>query len=93
MPKKTKEEKERDIELGDKDEDIYTEEGREVAEEEGEITEVEEGFMEGYDEDDEAVKCTKCGKVLQEDYVEEEIKGKTLKFCSVKCANNYRKKR
>ncbi|MBS3157515.1 hypothetical protein J4442_05090 [Candidatus Woesearchaeota archaeon] len=87
--RKTKEQLERDIELGEKDEDIYTGEGREVAEDEDEISDVEEGFMEGYEEDENAAKCAKCRKILGEDFIEEEIDGEMLRFCSEKCALKY----
>jgi len=48
--KKTKERIEEEIESGDKEEDIYTEEGAEVAEDDDSITNEEEGFMKGYNE-------------------------------------------
>lgn len=87
--KKTKEQIERDIELGKKDEDIYTGAGREVAEEEDEISDVEEGFMEGYEEDEHAAKCANCKKILKDDYIEEEFDDEILKFCSERCASKY----
>ena len=46
--RKTKEEVEEEIESGDKEEDIYTDEGAEVAEDDDSITDEEEGFMKGY---------------------------------------------
>ena len=73
MPRKPKDQIEKEIETGDRDEDIYTKEGREVAEDEDIITNEEEGFMEGYEEDDRAAKCAKCRKILEEDFIEEEI--------------------
>ena len=48
--KKTREAIEEEMELGDKEEDIYTEEGAEVAEEDDSLTNDEEGFMKGYNE-------------------------------------------
>lgn len=72
-------------------EDIYTDEGREKAEESDEITDVEEGFMEGYEEDEDAAKCSNCKKILEEDFLEEEFHGELLKFCSDKCAREYEK--
>ncbi len=87
--RKTKEQIEKDIEIGDKDEDIYTDEGREVAEDEDEISDVEEGFMEGYEEDEKAAKCAYCKKILGDDFIEEEIDGEMLRFCSERCANKY----
>lgn len=89
MPKKTKEQIERDIELGKRDEDIYTGAGREVAEEEDEISDVEEGFMEGYEEDENAAKCANCGKILEDDFIEKEKDEEILRFCSERCALKY----
>ncbi len=91
MKKKSKDQVEREIESGDKDEDIYTEEGREVAEDEEVITNEEEGFMEGYEEDERAAKCAKCKKILEEDFIEEEIGGEEYRFCSEKCAETFKK--
>ncbi|MEK6856949.1 MAG: hypothetical protein AABX49_02955 [Nanoarchaeota archaeon] len=91
MARKPKDQIEKDIETGDLEEDIYTEEGREVAEDEGMITNTEEGFMEGYDEEGRAVKCAKCKILLEEDFIEEEIKGEEYRFCSEKCAETFKK--
>ena len=87
MPK-TKEQIEEEMEIGKKEEDIYTEAGREVAEDSDEITDVEEGFMEGYEEAEES-KCKNCGNNLGEDFIEVEEGGETLKFCSEKCASEH----
>lgn len=86
---KTKEQIEEDMELGKKEGDVYTEAGREVAEDSDEITDVEEGFMEGYEEGEDAALCANCQKVLEEDFLEEERDGETLKFCSEKCVSEY----
>ena len=91
MPR-IREELEEDMEQGELEEDLYTPEGRETAEEEDEITDVEEGFMEGYDEDEKAAKCANCKKILEEDFIEEEFHGELLKFCSDYCARQYEKK-
>jgi len=92
MPrKKSKDQVEKEIETGDREEDIYTEEGREVAEDEEVITDAEEGFMEGYEEDERAAKCAKCRKVLDEDFIEEEIDGDEYRFCSERCAETFKK--
>lgn len=90
MPK-TKEELEDEIEEGDREEDIYTEEGREAAEEDDTITDSDEGFMEGYEEGDSAVKCANCGVVLEEDFIEREIDGEDYRFCSEECAETFKK--
>ena len=74
------------------EEDIYGEKGREELEESEEISPEEEGFMEGYEGVDNIVKCSMCGKVLSEDFIEEEISGKVHRFCSAGCADKYAEK-
>lgn len=91
--KKTKEKIEEEIESGDKEEDIYTEEGREVAEDDDTITNEEEGFMKGYDEGDRAVKCANCKKILEEDFIEEEVDGESYHFCSERCAERFKRRK
>ena len=75
--------------VGDKEADVYTEEGREeLTEDEGEISPLEEGFSEGA-EGSESAHCENCDKPIgdrEENVIEREIKGKILLFCSEKCA-------
>jgi len=79
-----------DFEEGKHEGDIYDEEGREELEEADEITAVEEGFVEGYEEGEHQAKCAKCGKVLVgENYVEEELDGLHYRFCSEECATAF----
>ncbi len=75
------------------DEDIYAEEGMEDAIDSDEIDEFEQGFMKGYKERDMA-KCAFCGRVLddEDDIVEMEIDGKTIRFCSDRCADKYQER-
>lgn len=75
-------------------EDVYTEEGLEEEVEDDEIRDSEEGFIEGY-EGNEDVNCANCGKVLgdEEDVVEEEFDNKIRRFCSNRCAENFEKKK
>src|SRR3989344_4071880 len=86
----------RDIEDEDFDgdkEDIYTEEGREMAEEDDEITAEEAGFMEGYEEGERLAKCQTCHKVLPDEVdevVEEEYNGETYRFCSQRCVDIFK---
>ncbi len=91
MARKPKDQVEKEIETGDREEDIYTEEGRDVAEDEDVITDVEEGFMEGYEEGSRAAKCAKCKIILEEDFIEEEINGEVYRFCSERCAETFKK--
>ena len=78
------------FEEGDKDSDIYNEEGRENLEDSDEITELEEGFIEGYEEGEHEAKCANCKKVLvDEKFIEEELDGEHYRFCSEECANAF----
>ena len=93
MKKKTKEEVMRDMEIGDKEEDIYSKEGREeLLEDEDEISDVDEGFMKGYDEGQKMAECCTCRKVLDKDIVEEELDDEVYRFCSSKCASAFEEK-
>lgn len=79
-----------DFEEGEHEEDIYDEEGREELKESDEITEIEEGFVEGYEEGEHQVKCAKCNVVLVDgNLVEEELDGKHYRFCSEECASAF----
>ncbi len=83
-----------DFEEGDHEGDVYDEEGREELEESDEITEVEEGFLEGYEEGEHQAKCAECGKVLiDEKFVEEELEGHHYRFCSEECADAFEVKK
>ncbi len=93
MKKETKEEEIEEIELGEREEDPYTEEGREVALDDDSLTDVDEAFMKGYDGDNFMAKCATCGKILEEDFIEEEFDDTTYCFCSEECANKFEKKR
>lgn len=79
-----------DFEEGEHEGDIYDEEGREKLEEADEITEVEEGFVEGFEGGERQAKCAECGVILvDEDFVEEELDGKHYRFCSEECASAF----
>jgi len=77
------------IHVGDKEADVYTEEGREeLTVDEGEIAPWEEGFAEGA-QGVEGGHCAHCHKPIgdrEEGVIESEFKGKTMYFCSQKCA-------
>ena len=88
-PEKTSEEKKEDMEEGEKDEDVYSEEGREKLEEDDEIDDWEAGYMEGAEHKGEQAMCAHCRKVLRQGkdkIVEKEVKGRVLWFCSSECA-------
>lgn len=77
------------------DEDgIYSEEGREeLIEEEDEITDLDEGFMKGYDEGEKAAVCANCGHALGDKFVEEEFNGEVYRFCSDECASEFEERK
>ena len=86
MPKKPLDQ-DPDFEEGNHEPDIYEEEGQEDLEQNDEITESEEGFMEGYEHGPHEAKCAECGVVLvNQDIVEEEINEDHYHFCSEECA-------
>ena len=86
----THEEAEIKIHIGDKEADVYTEEGREhLTVDEGEIAPWEEGFSQGAEGRGGEAACAHCGKIIgdrAENVIESEFKGKIMMFCSEKCA-------
>lgn len=92
MEEKNEDEIREEMEIGERDEEVYDEEGREKLLENDEISPAEEGFMEGAEGGGKGAKCRKCGKILLQDFVEKEIDGEIYRFCSNKCANSYEKK-
>ncbi len=92
--KSTKEEKERKMEVGDLEADVYSEEGREeLIDEEDEITDIDEGFMKGYEEGERVAECSNCKKALGKEIVVEEFDDETFRFCSDDCAMEFAQKR
>lgn len=94
LPKETSEEKEAEMEHGEKDEDIYTDEGREKQEEDAEIDTWEEGFMEGATDAGQLGKDALTGEPLMdvEDVYEAVIGGKTYRFVKEENAKKFREK-
>lgn len=91
----TSEEIEQEMESGEADEEVYTEEGREKLVEDGEITDTEAGFMEGAEDRGEQTSCAYCGKAIAEDkknIFEREFDGELKVFCSEEHANKYAEK-
>jgi len=77
------------IQIGDKEADIYTEEGREELEESEEVAPWEEAFAEGATGKGEKGVCANCGKPLPQEedkVIEQEYRGDIYWFCSQKCA-------
>ena len=82
--------KDQDFETEDKKADIYDEEGRDELEQNDEITESEEGFVEGFEEGEHEAICGECGVVLvDKDIIEEDFDGKHYLFCSQECASAF----
>ena len=94
LKEETLEEKKRKVIAGDKNDDIYTEEGQEVEVEEDEIEPWEEGFMKGASGPGQLAKDALTGKPLMdvEDVVEMEINGKLYRFASQRNAEKFREK-
>ena len=80
------------IHVGDKEAEVYTEEGREhLTVDEGEIAPWEEGFSQGAEDKGEEATCAHCGKPIgdrEESVFEREYKGERMLFCSEKCAKS-----
>lgn len=81
-----------DIELGEKEEEIYDDEARESLLDDDQIEPWEEGFMEGAEMDGQDAKCKKCGgAITKENAVEKKIDGEICYFCCNKCLEEYEK--
>lgn len=92
---KIKKDEDLEMELGQKDEDVYSEEGREHLVEDDEISPTEAGFMKGEEDGGKDAVCTSCGQILQEDHeeiVEKEFDGEIRLFCNSECVEDYEKK-
>jgi len=89
----TKDEIEEEMNLLEKDEEVYSEEGREKLLEDDEISAEEEAFMQGAEGKGHSGTCAQCGKVLEQDnkehIIEKEIDGEKVLFCSDECAEVY----
>ncbi|MEA2036069.1 MAG: hypothetical protein U9O94_01065 [Nanoarchaeota archaeon] len=73
--------------------DVYSEEGREEAVDNDEISPAEEGFMEGAHGDGQGAKCRKCGAVLGDDFIEKREGEEIHRFCSDECADKYKEEK
>ncbi len=95
LPEITSEEKEIEMEHGERDEDIYTKEGREKQEEDAEIEPWEEGFMEGASQTGQLAKDALTGEPLMDvdDVYEAEIDGKIYRFVNEENAQKFREKK
>ncbi|PIZ51026.1 hypothetical protein COY27_05230 [Candidatus Woesearchaeota archaeon CG_4_10_14_0_2_um_filter_33_13] len=95
LPEETDEEQGLDMNLGEKDEDVYTEEGREKLEEDSEIEPWEEGFMEGASDAGQLGKDALTGEPLMDinNVVEAEIDGRLYRFVNEQNARKFRRKK
>lgn len=86
------------VDIGEKDADVYTEEGRDELMENEEIEPWEEGFVEGAEgEEQKGIKgdCPTCKKPLgdrDEGVIEKMVDGEILYFCCEECAEEYESK-
>ena len=92
LPNETSEEKEDKMKMGEEDEDIYTEEGRELLEEDDEIKPWEEGFLEGATGTGQLGKDALTGEPLLDKVVEAKIGGQTYRFVNEINAEKFKKK-
>jgi len=69
---------------------IYSEDGRAELVDDDEITDVDEGFMKGYDAATESGKCSSCKTLLEgHEVITKEVKRKKYKFCSQHCLTEF----
>lgn len=86
-------ERELRMKKGDADEDVYSEEGRELLEEDDEIETWEQGFIEGEEEGGQLGKDALTGAPLMGDKViQVKIKGRLYRFANEKNAKKFREK-
>ena len=57
--------------------------------EDGEISSEEEGFLKGFEDEEEAEECAECGSAMHEEIVRRVIDGESVKFCCAACATDY----
>ena len=90
-----KDELRKKMDVGEKDETVYDETGREKLVEDGEMSPEEAGFMEGAEDDGEQGKCQNCGAALLDaaGTYETKIDGKTFWFCSEHCLQKFEEKK
>jgi len=94
LPDETSEEHELAMDLGDEDEDVYTEEGRKKLQEDDELEPWEEGVLEGAVGLGQLGKDALTGKPLMDtdEVIEMELDGQLYRFTSEKNAEKFREK-
>ncbi len=78
------------IDIGDKEENVYSDSARKELVDSGGISAREEGFMEGYNEEKAEEECDTCENIITEKKIVKEIDGERHTFCSQKCADEYK---
>lgn len=79
------------VAVGDEEQDVYTDEGRESLEEDGEIAPWEEGFSKGASQRGESANCAHCSNVLgdeESEVFERKYNNRLYFFCSESCAES-----
>jgi len=93
LPEETSEEIKEDMNMGDKEADVYTKEGRDDLGEDAEIDIVEQGFMEGASGGGQLGKDALTGEpIMGTETVELEIEGKKYRFVNSENAEKFKKK-
>ncbi len=92
---KTEEQISDEMDMGEKNEDVYSEEGRENLIEDDEISPEEEGFMEGANASGQLGKDALTGEPLMdvEDVIEAEINGRLYRFVNAENARKFRERK
>ena len=94
LPVEGSEDIKENMHLGTREEDPYTQEGREVMEDEDEMDIIEQGFMEGASGGGQLGKDALTGEPLMgEETVELEIDGKRYRFVNEENAEKFKKKK
>lgn len=76
----------------DYEEEITDENNPEDLVEDGEISPEEEGFMQGYHQEDKEASCAYCHKIIldPDEAIHKEIDGETYLFCSNFCYEHFK---
>ncbi len=95
LPEESSDEKKAEMELGERDENLETEEGREKQVEEDEVEPWEAGLMQGESDEGQLAKDALTGEPLMgvDDVVESVIDGKTYRFVNEENAQKFREKK
>ncbi len=76
------------------DDDMESEEAREELVDSGALSPGEEGFLQGASGGGQGAKCRKCGKVLDDDFIERrDDENEICRFCSDECSEKYFEKK